>query len=284
MVGPYTSAMHLDAPGKRPERHDAAEAAPQKLRSDLRKLRSDWTRLGEADPLWAVCVDPARKGGRWDVGEFNATGRAEITAALAHLDRLGACPRRDRALDFGCGAGRLTAALATGFAEVTGVDISPPMLEQAARINGADGRCRYVLGDTADLRGFADASFDLVYSSLVLQHIPPPLAGAYLAEFVRVLRPGGAIMLLVPVAHPRTLRGGVYAFAPHQVTGWIQRRIFGYPAPMRMHTLPAHRVRQTVEPLGCSLADSVPHPGYGGGWRMALHIVTGRREGTGPAA
>lgn len=260
--------MNLDAPGKAARHRPSAHA--------LEELRSDWTRLGEADPLWAVCVDPARKGGRWDPEEFNATGRAEIAAALAHLDRLGLCRRRERALDFGCGAGRLTAALAAEFGEATGVDISRPMLEQAARINGGDGRCRYAHNDTADLRAFPDASFDLVYSSLVLQHIPPALARGYLAEFARVLRPGGAIMLLVPVAHARTVRGAVYALAPHQVTGWIQRRLFGYPAAMRMHTLPARRVRQVVEPLGCTLADSVPHPGYGGHWRMALHIVTRR--------
>jgi SAM-dependent methyltransferase len=260
--------MNLEAPGKGAERGASARA--------LNDLRSDWTRLGEADPLWAVCVDPARKGGRWDLREFNATGRAEITSALEYLDRLGLCRRRERALDFGCGVGRLTVALAAEFGEATGVDISRPMLEQAARINGADGRCRYVHNDSADLRAFPDASFDLVYSSLVLQHIPPALARGYVAEFVRVLRPGGAIMILVPVAHARTLRGVVYAFAPHQVTGWIQRRLFGYPAAMRMHTLPARRVRQIVEPLGATLADSVPHPGYGGHWRMALHIVTRR--------
>ena len=260
--------MKLDAPGKGARDRASAQA--------LRELRSDWTRLGEADPLWAVCVDPDRRGGRWDLEEFNATGRAEIAAALAHLDQLGLCRRRETALDFGCGVGRLTAALAAEFGEPTGVDISWPMLEQAARINAADGRCRYVHNDTADLGPFPDASFDLVYSSLVLQHIPPALAGSYLAEFVRVLRPGGAIMLLVPVAHARTLRGAVYALAPHQVTGWIQRRVFGYPAPMRMHTLPARRVRQVAEPLGATLVDSVPHPGYGGHWRMALHIVTRR--------
>jgi hypothetical protein len=40
----------------------------------LARLHRDWTRLGEADPL----RDPARRGGRWDVQEFLATGRAEI--------------------------------------------------------------------------------------------------------------------------------------------------------------------------------------------------------------
>lgn len=262
--------MHLGAPAD-----GAAGPQGRAPAAALGRLRSDWTRLAEEDPLWAVCVHPDRKGGRWDLREFNATGRAEIAAAMAHLDRLGLCRRRERALDFGCGVGRLTAALIAHFAEVTGVDISPAMLERAARFNGADGRCRYLHNDTADLRAFGDGSFDLVYSSLVLQHIPPPLARAYLAEFVRVLRPGGAIMLLVPVAHARTLRGATYALAPHQVSGWVQRRLFGYPAAMRMHTLPARRVRQVVEPLGCTLADSVPHPGYGGHWRMALHIVAG---------
>jgi SAM-dependent methyltransferase len=271
-------AVHPAHEAAREPAHEAAHEAAQHRDGGaaLAELRADWTRLGEADPLWAVCVDPARRGGRWDLEEFNATGRAEIAAALTELDRLGLCERRERALDFGCGVGRLTAALAGQFGEATGADISRPMLEQAARINAADGRCRYVHNDTADLRAFPDQSFDLVYSSLVLQHIPPVLARAYLAEFVRVLRPGGAIMLLVPVAHARTLHGMVYAIAPHRVTGWIQRRLFGYPAAMRMHTLPARRVRRVVEPLGATLADSVPHPGYGGHWRMALHIVTRR--------
>src|SRR4051812_27352912 len=108
--------MSLDAPGKGAERRPPGRGAERRAPARaLQRLRSDWTRLGEADPLWAVCVDPARKGGRWDPEEFNATGRAEIAAALAHLDRLGLCRRRERALDFGCGAGRLTAALAAEF-------------------------------------------------------------------------------------------------------------------------------------------------------------------------
>jgi ubiquinone/menaquinone biosynthesis C-methylase UbiE len=243
-------------------------------RRSLAEIRRDWTTLGEADPLWAVCVDPARKGGGWDLGEFLATGRTEIDGAISELDRLGLCARRDSALDFGCGVGRLTSALSRHFGTVTGVDISPPMLEHARKILADDPRCRVVLGDGPDLAGFCDDSFDLVYSSLVLQHMAPGLADGYLAEFVRVTRPGGAIVLVGPEAHLRTPRGLVYAYAPHSVIAWLQRRVFGYPAPMRMYELPASRVRRVVEPRGARLVGSLPHPIPGSHWRMARHFVS----------
>jgi ubiquinone/menaquinone biosynthesis C-methylase UbiE len=243
-------------------------------RRSLAELRRDWTTLGEADPLWAVCVDPARRGGGWDLDEFLATGRAEIAGAMSELDRHGSCARRDSALDFGCGVGRLTSALSRHFGTVTGVDISPSMLEHARRILASDPGCRVVLGDGPDLAGFGDDSFDLVYSSLVLQHIAPGLADAYLAEFVRVTRPGGAIVLVVPEAHLRTPRGLVYAYAPHSVIAWLQRTVFGYPAPMRMYEFPASRVRRVVEPRGARLVASLPHPISGSHWRMARHFVS----------
>jgi SAM-dependent methyltransferase len=239
----------------------------------LAGLHRDWTRLGEADPLWAVCVDPARRGGRWDPAEFLASGQAEITALLASLDRLGLCPGRGAALDFGCGAGRLTGALATHFAAVTGVDISAPMLDQARALHAGNERCRFVHNDGPALRMLASDSFDLVYSSLVLQHMPTGLAGGYLAEFLRVLRPGGAIAVLVPETHRRTPHGVVYARAPHRLIGLIQRRCFGYPAPMQMHVLPASLVQPMIEPHGGRLAATLPHAGYGGHWRMVQHVI-----------
>jgi hypothetical protein len=103
--------------------------------------------------------------------------------------------------------------------------------------------------------------------------MPTGLAGGYLAEFLRVLRPGGAIVILVPGAHRRTLRGVVYARAPHRLIGLIQRRCFGYPAPMQMHVLPASLVQEMIEPHGGRLAATLPHPGYGGHWRMVQHII-----------
>ena len=251
----------------------------------LAGLHRDWTRLGETDPLWAVCVDPARRGRRWDVQEFLASGQAEVANAMASLDRLGLCRRRHDALDFGCGAGRLTAALSAHFPAVTGVDISLPMLEEARALHAGNERCRFVHSNSRTLSVFPDESFDLVYSSLVLQHMPTDLAGTYLAEFLRVLRPGGVIVILVPEAHLRTLRGIVYAWAPRSLIGLIQRRVFGYPAPMQMHLLPARLVERLIEAPGGRLVASLPHAGYGGHWRMTEHfIVRGRAGETGQTA
>jgi ubiquinone/menaquinone biosynthesis C-methylase UbiE len=239
----------------------------------LARLRRDWSTLGREDPLWAVCVDPARRGGRWDLGEFLASGQAEIAHALVGLDDLGLCRRRDQALDFGCGVGRLTAALSDHFGGVTGVDISPPMLDQARGLHAANARCTFVHNDRPDLRQFDDASFDLVYSSLVLQHMPGDLAAGYLKEFLRVVRPPGAVVILVPETHLRTPRGLAYAYAPPALIGLIQRRVFGFPAAMQMHTLPARKVRELVEPAGGRLVASEPRTGFGDHWRMTTHYI-----------
>ncbi len=242
--------------------------------SELARLSRDWTTLGLDDPLWAVCVDSDRRGGRWDVAEFMASGRAEVAAALDRLDQLGIGPVRTAALDFGCGVGRLTAALSDYFDSVTGVDISPPMLDRARSMLASRRGCTVLHNASPDLQVFPDASFDLVYSSLVLQHMPRSLALAYLSEFVRVVRPGGAIVIVVPEAHRPTLGGAVYALAPRSVTGFVQRKIFGYPAPMQMTTLPARLVRSVVERGGATLVASDPRSGVGEHWRMQSHFIS----------
>lgn len=241
--------------------------------SELAKLSRDWTKLGQDDPLWAVCVDACLRGGRWDVAEFMASGEAEVAAALDRVEKLGICRMRGAALDFGCGVGRLTAALSGYFDSVTGVDISASMLDKARDLLAGQSGCTLMHNARPDLQVFPDASFDLVYSSLVLQHMPRALAFAYLAEFVRVVRPGGAVAILVPEAHKPTPSAAVYALAPRYVTGLVQRKVFGYPAPMQMTTLPARRVRRIVERGGGRLVASDPRSGVGDHWRMRCHFV-----------
>ena len=148
-----------------------------------------------------------------------------------------------RALDFGCGAGRLTRPLATRFELAVGVDIAQEMLDLAARDNPVASRCEFVCNTEPDLARFGDGKFDLVYSSWVLQHLPPRLAMAYLAEFARVLRPGGSLIVDVPTRARWTLKGMGYRLLPPSALGFVQKRLLGYPAQMRMHGMPEHRVR-----------------------------------------
>src|SRR5262249_48837046 len=103
-----------------------------------------------------------------------------------------------RALDFGCGVGRLTQALARHFETVVGVDIAPSMLRGARKYNKFGDRCQYVLNERDDLRLFESNSFDFIYSNRVLQHMRPEYGKSYLREFIRVLSPEGLLVFYMP--------------------------------------------------------------------------------------
>ena len=98
---------------------------------DLRELQRHWDTFGRTDPFWAILTDPSRRGNKWDPASFFATGRDEVAAHMAEATRLGVPQARRRALDFGCGAGRLTQALADHFDAVVGVDVAPSMVALA---------------------------------------------------------------------------------------------------------------------------------------------------------
>jgi SAM-dependent methyltransferase len=163
----------------------------------LTRHRRDWDDLAGEDLYWSILSDPDRRFSEWDADAFLASGRQEIAGALQRAASFGLPRAHGRALDFGCGAGRLTRALAERFDEAVGVDISERMIEEARHINGP--AATFVVNVTPDLRLFADASLDLVYSSNVLQHIADTAAiRSYLGEFVRVLRPGGLLTFQLP--------------------------------------------------------------------------------------
>lgn len=166
-------------------------------------LRRTWDRFGEIDPLGAILTE-AERTGRWTAEPFFATGREEIAEVLAILERAGVTLARRRALDFGCGVGRLTQALGEVFEECHGVDVAASMIRHAERFNRLGARVRYHLNERSDLRLFADGGFDFVYSNLVLQHMRPEYAHGYLREFVRILVPKGVLVFQLP-AEPRAV-------------------------------------------------------------------------------
>ena len=164
----------------------------------LSTLKKHWTEFGKQDPLWAILTNEGKKGGKWDVGEFFALGRRDVdawfAAALAQKPDIG----RAAALDFGCGVGRLTQALAEHFESVVGVDIAPTMISEATKYNRFGDRCRYFVNDRPDLLQFSDGAFDFIFTLIVLQHMAPHYAKGYLKEFLRVLKPGGVVLFQLP--------------------------------------------------------------------------------------
>jgi len=125
-----------------------------------------------------------------DEAWFWEQGAKDLETMLASVD---APPLRptDAVLDIGVGVGRLSRALAPQVDRVTGIDVSREMIERAAKnLNGLD--VELIVGDGTSLQPIADASFDVVISLVVFQHIPDPdVTLGYIREIGRVLKPGG---------------------------------------------------------------------------------------------
>jgi ubiquinone/menaquinone biosynthesis C-methylase UbiE len=165
---------------------------------DLNELQKNWNEFGRTDPLWAILSSPDKINGKWDRAEFFRTGVEEIDRVMQYVDALGVSVAKDRAMDFGCGVGRLTQGLCRYFDECCGVDIAPSMIALARKYNQYGARCQYHLNESNALRDFEDESWDFVYSTLVLQHMRPEYSKNYIKEFLRVLRPGGVVFFQIP--------------------------------------------------------------------------------------
>ena len=163
----------------------------------LWQVRRHWDALAKDDPFWAVLTESQKQGNRWAISEFFSTGVAEVEKDLAQVRFFDPQLRMRSALDFGCGAGRLTQALARHFERVTGVDISERMVT-LAREHCTDSRVSFTQNARADLKLFPDRSFDLVYSRITLQYIAPRYTRRYLREFIRILCPGGVMSVQIP--------------------------------------------------------------------------------------
>jgi len=236
---------------------DLAAISNYSSRVNIEAAGRNWTALGEDDPLWVVLTDPEKKGNRWQADEFFATGQTEIADIFEKLRATGIAPATGRALDFGCGVGRLTQALAARFEAVDGVDISASMLRHAEKFNRFPDRVKYHLNVRPDLATLPAGQYDFICSLIALQHTPPPFQRGYLADFLRLLKLGGCAYFQTIHAH------GWRSFVPHWSADFIRRWRSGGRAFIPLYGLPVERVRQIFERPG-SLIVKWETTGYGG--------------------
>lgn len=164
-------------------------------------MRRDWDRRARENARHYVAT--GQQG--WSDEEFFAAGELELRDHI--LNDLGnICQGKDpkimRVLEIGCGAGRVTRALAQFFGEVYAVDISRNMVRQARQALAAFPNAHIFRNNGRDLSvlrrrwwhrfGIGDKlSFDFAFSCLVFQHIPSrKVIDNYLSEVNRLLRPG----------------------------------------------------------------------------------------------
>lgn len=244
------------------------------MKQELSALAGHWNALA-GDAKWAVLSDPAAKGGQWDEASFWKTGEEDVRRVLAECARVGADPRRGRALDFGSGVGRLSRALAGQFERVDGVDVSSKMVELAR--SSAPPNAFFHENRVDDLSLFPAESFDFILSLITLQHMEPRFMLRYLEEFRRVLRPGGVISVQLP-AGPRP------RFSQRRLRTFLRRAAFRLPGakaawraargelPIEMYGLEQRQVERTLRALGFTLHLAAEDEAAGEDW-YSLHYV-----------
>jgi SAM-dependent methyltransferase len=158
-------------------------------RDSAERMQTAWNRFARRAPL--DFIDPGLGHGV-DQKEFVAAGRANVERAMAWV---GDDVARGRMLEVGCGVGRATVHFAEHFSRVDGVDISSEMVT-LAHAGGLPPNVRLTVTTGSDVAVFAEATFDFVFSHLVLQHIADEaVLAANLSEIARVLRPDGVALI-----------------------------------------------------------------------------------------
>ena len=173
--------------------------------------------------------------------------------ARVHQNIVSRLEAGDRVLDLGCGTGVLAVELARKGIGVIAVDISPPMLAQAARRVYEMG-----MGDQITLRelgavdldtAFQDATFDVVVSTLVFSELSDDDIEYVLAECRRILRPGGRLLVADEVLSDSVLgRVGTFVLRlPFAVVAYLLTQ---------NTTHRVARLRERIEQAGFKIVDT----------------------------
>lgn len=192
----------------------------------------EWKRWGEVDPYFGVASWPGKEAGSpqaWTNEEFFALGEQDWTDFRTKWERFGLT--KGTCLEIGCGTGRLTRPMARDFEHVHAVDVSPGMLEHATEaVSGLPVTLHLSDGITLPL---PDESVDAVFSTHVFQHLDTiEDALANWREVARVLRPGGTVLVHLPV---------------HMWPGGMERLQLAYNARRLAGDLRARRQRRRIK-------------------------------------
>lgn len=167
----------------------------------LHRMRRDWDRRARENARHYVATGQPE----WSDEEFFANGEQELKDHILNdLENIcqGRDPKTMKVLEVGCGAGRVTRALARFFGEVYAVDISQHMVHHARQAVARFPNAHVFRNNGSDLSVVrrhwwhrfgigGKLQIDFAFSCLVFQHIPSrAVIESYLSEVNRLLRPG----------------------------------------------------------------------------------------------
>ncbi len=165
----------------------------------------DWVRIAEDEPYFGVLSDPRFLAARLNAAtreEFFASGQAYIDFVWRRLVPLWGERPVARALDFGCGVGRLLLPMARISAEAFGIDVAPRMrsLTMDNAVQSGIGNI-HVCGAVSELPD--GIGFDWINECFVFQHVHPSRGYALLRQLMQRLDQGGVFSLQFSIARDR---------------------------------------------------------------------------------
>lgn len=214
------------------------------------RTAGEWEELARREPYFPVLSDEGVR----DV-DFLKTGEEDIVALLAAIASiLGRDPPLAAALDFGCGAGRLTLPLARRATRVVACDIAPTILKHARQNAHEAGLRNITFIETGELAGLPDGQFDFVCSLLTFQHIPPAEGYGLMRTLLRLLAPGGVAALQLTLEPPG---GGLQRLARMLHTSRFVHRVMPHdirrPSWMQVNAYDERVVNRIIAESGASL-------------------------------
>jgi SAM-dependent methyltransferase len=207
-----------------------------------------WEKFGRDQPYFGVLADQkfSRDKIEENRDEFFASGQTAVSLIIGRCEEHFGEFRRERALDHGCGVGRLTFALAQQFATIVALDISPSMLAEAKANANRFGISNVAFDLSDDQLSNADGTFDFVNSYMVLQHVRARRGIRIASRLLDKARPGGGFHLHFSI-RTDPLRSRALWWASHHIPGvkvfqniCVGRR-WNAPA-MQMNDYPLNRI------------------------------------------
>ena len=207
-----------------------------------------WEKFGRNEPYFGVLAHEKFTLEKIDQNrdEFFASGDGAVAQIIDRFEKHFGSLRRGRALDHGCGVGRLSFAFAQQFATVIALDVSPSMLAEA-KTNAKEFQFSNVTFALSDDRlSNAEGVFDFVNSHMVLQHVPVRRGLGIAARLLDKVGQGGGFHLHFSIRND-SLRSRALWWTSHHIPGVkiIQNICAGRPwdAPaMQMNNYPFNRI------------------------------------------
>jgi 2-polyprenyl-3-methyl-5-hydroxy-6-metoxy-1,4-benzoquinol methylase len=237
---------------------------------NLKNLKTNWEGFAKTDPMWSILTVKRFSKNKWDKDEFFNIGELEIKEWFERFNELENVSSA-RALDFGCGVGRLTQALCQRFTSVTGVDISETMIALANEYNKFPLQCNYRVNDQPDLSLFEDNSFDFICSHITLQHIPKTYIFSYIDDFIRIAKPGGIILFSLP-SSPPFLYKVLSAIIPNNIKNLLRKILFNSKYAMEMHWVKKTKIENFFRKKGVEF-NAYPDRSAGQNWEGYFYLA-----------